>query len=235
MHLFNLARVPACVANSESSKQTVQTQRMRAEIRNSGSEVELLIYDQIGEDIYGDGVPAESVVSFLKTNRTKPVNVRINSPGGLVYDGMVIYNALASHSPTVTVTIEGLAYSMASVIALAGDKMRMYKASDYGIHRAWGVAIGNYKDMQDSVDWLKTIDQHMVEIYAAKTGKSASQIAKWMDGVSDGTLFSAAEAKKHGFCDEIIDPKSEQSANRKTSNAPMSVQHAMNRLKIACM
>tara|TARA_A100001391_G_scaffold205094_1_gene203447 strand:+ start:499 stop:1212 length:714 start_codon:yes stop_codon:yes gene_type:complete len=229
--------MPRCLAAVDTPQKAEQSSRMRASIRNDGNVAELLIMDQIGEDSYGDGVSAESVVNFLRINRTKPINVRINSPGGLVYEGLVIMNALASHDATVTVTIEGLAYSAASFIAMAGDTVRMYKASDFGIHRASIIAMGNRKEIQSVRDWLNTIDNHLVDIYQAKTGQPRKKIIDWLDGVSDGTVFSADEALKAGFCDEVIDPKA---GNRSSSNGRTStnrtagphttLQEAKNRL-----
>ena len=166
--------------------------------------VELLVMDEIGESWYGEGVKATDVVSFLSSNRGRDVNVRINSPGGLVYDGLVIYNNLKQHDGIVTVTIEGLAFSAASFIAMAGDTIRMHEASDIGIHRAWGGGVGNAKTMRGVAEWLDQIDSHLVEIYQAKTGAGENQINEWLDGTDDGTLFSAKEAVRFGFADELI-------------------------------
>lgn len=188
----------------ENIKNAVADENFRCYVRNEGESAELLIMDQIGESWDGEGVSADSVVTFLNANQDKTVSVRINSPGGLVYDGLVIYNALASHPQDVTVTIEGLAYSAASFIAMAGDTIRMHEASDIGIHRASGVSVGNSRTMLAVADWLDSIDEHLVDIYTARTGQEPSQIEEWLDGRDDGTLFSAKEAVKHGFADELI-------------------------------
>lgn len=169
--------------------------------------VELLIMEDIGEDWLGEGVSAKSVVGFVNEHRGRDINVRINSPGGLVYDGLVIYNALTAHDAPVTVTIEGLAFSAASFIAMAGDTIRMHEASDIGIHRAWGGAVGNSKAMRGVAEWLDTIDSHLIDIYQARTGQNRSQIEEWLDGTDDGTLFAAKDAVEHGFADEVIPSK----------------------------
>lgn len=214
---FNAVKnAPSCIVNaSEDSDFLVFCNASEDE----SEPVELLIMEQIGEDWYGDGVIAKDVVGFLKEHKDREVHVRVNSPGGLVYDGFVIYNALVSHKPEVVVTIEGLAFSAASYIAMAGDKVQMHKASDLGIHRSSTVAWGNAKDLAASIEWLDTIDGHLVEIYEDRTGASTKQINKWLDGVSDGTLFSATDALKNGFIDEIIDPKVESKSNKKSKNA----------------
>lgn len=199
--------VPPCVkeASSESGFKVFYN-------KDQGDEgpAELLIFDEIGENWYGEGVSAEGVVDFCRQNRGREIHARINSFGGSAYEGMVIYNNLISHDADVMVTIEGIAYSAASFIAMAGDKVRMFKASDIGIHRASIMAWGNQHQMEMMRDWLAKLDDHLVDIYADRTDKDSKQLNDWLDGTSDGTIFSAAEAVEHGFADEIIDPKSDR-------------------------
>ena len=195
--------------------------------KDESEPVELLIHDEIGETWYGEGVSASSVVTFLNQHKSRDVNVSINSPGGLVYDGLVIYNRLAEHSGNVSVTIEGLAYSAASFIAMAGDTIRMHQASDFGIHRAMGVAFGNAKAAESLRDWLTTIDGHLVDMYVARTGQDPDQIETWMDGVDDGTLFSAAEALEHGFADEVIPLKTKTEKKDKLDANVINNAHTM--------
>lgn len=207
--VFNLSGTPKAVSEM-SGKLPI-----RCQAADDDGPAELLIMEDIGEDWWGDGIAATDVVAFVNENKGRPIHVRINSPGGYVYDGLVIYNALAGHDAEVTATNEGLAFSMASVIAMAADTVRMYKASDFGIHRAWGVAVGNESEMDTAKQWLRTIDNHLVEIYHDKSGADPEQIRQWMIGESDGTLFSAAEAVEAGFGDELIDPKADQLEARK--------------------
>lgn len=207
---FNLATAPRAVTEAAADSNF----RVFTNVDEDENTAELLIYEQIGEDWYGEGVTASGVVSFLRDNADREINVRINSPGGLVYDGLVIFNALTSHQKQVTVTIEGLAYSAASFIAMAGDVVKMHKASDIGIHRASIIAWGNQKEMRSMVEWLSVIDEHLVDIYEGKTGKSREQIEAWLDGTSDGTVFSATEAKEQGFADEVIEQKSKTSKEK---------------------
>ena len=197
MKLFNIS-TPSAIKASQSDP------NFKVYAREDGGEVELLIMEQIGEDGWGDGVSATSVVNFLNEHRTSRVNVRINSPGGFVYDGMVMFNELKQREPKVTVTIEGLAFSAASFLAMAGDHVRMHEVSDFGIHRAWGMAIGNANAMRGLAEWLDTVDEHLVDIYENKSGQSRDQLNEWLDGVDDGTLFSAKEAVAAGFADELI-------------------------------
>ena len=196
--------------------------------------VELLILDEIGDDWFGEGVSAKSVVGFLDKHRGRDVNVRINSPGGLVYDGLVIYNALATHDAPVTVTIDGLAFSAASFIAMAGDTIRMHEASDIGIHRSMGLAMGNAKTARGLAEWLDVIDEHLVEIYSRRTGQPRNQIEKWLDGTDDGTLFSAKDAVEFGFADELIPLKTKpaDSGQRAESRKRIAASLAHQRSKV---
>ena len=151
-------------------------------VNEKGQTPELLIMEEIGEGFFGDGISATDVVGFVNKHRGENILVRINSPGGLVYDGLVIYNALANHDSTVEVVIEGLAFSAASFIAMAGDTIKMHEASDIGIHRSMGMAIGNSRVMSGVVEWLNTIDDHLIDIYSARTGHARDTIEDWLDG-----------------------------------------------------
>ena len=215
--MFNL-NIPQKWRNSLSDE------NFRAYTNDSGDgPSELLIMEEIGQNMYGDGLSASAVVGWLAAQQDRDINVRINSPGGLVYDGLVIYNALKSHQKNVMVTIEGLAFSAASFIAMAGDTIRMHEASDIGIHRAWGGAIGNAKAMRGVAEWLDTIDGHLVDIYTARTGKATDQINEWLDGTDDGTLFSAKEAVEIGFADELIPVRKKGTKNEKRIAASLAI------------
>ena len=185
---------------------------------NDDGAVDLMVMDIIGDDFYGDGITAKSVAAFLAANVTRDVNVRINSMGGDAYQGLTIYNSLANHPGKVTVTIEGLAYSAASLIAMAGDEIRMHEASDIGIHRAATVRFGNSKTFAATLEWLNTLDGHLQEIYSARTGMDAKTIEAYLDGTDDGTLFNARDAVKLGFADTII-PLKQSVKNTQPSSA----------------
>lgn len=224
---FNLSGAPKCVTDATGGK-------LPMKFRNADDDgpAELLIFDQIGEDWFGEGVSAASVTEFVSQNKGQPINVQINSPGGFVYEGFQIFNELVNHDGDVTIEVKGLAYSAASVIAMAGDKVRMHKTSDWGIHRAMVMAFGNQREMRATADWLNTLDEHAIDIYQERSGQSRDQIVEWIDGESDGTLFSAEQCLELGFCDEVIAPK-KTAKNRATQEAvnQRSVMAARNRLK----
>ncbi|HXF75900.1 MAG TPA: head maturation protease, ClpP-related [Methylomirabilota bacterium] len=164
----------------------------------SQAEAEIAIYDEIG--IFG--ISAKKFIEDLKKlGNPRRLNVRINSPGGDVFDGIAIYNALKRHPATVVVTIDGLAASIASVIAMAGDKIVMPDNSMMMIHNPWGGVLGEAEDMREFADTLDKIKLSIIATYR-RSGKTDEEIAALMDAE---TWYSAAEAKANGFADEVIE------------------------------
>lgn len=165
---------------------------------------DILLYDEIG---YW-GITAKDFVAALETITTPNICVRINSPGGDVFDGLAIYNALKSHKANVTCVIDGLAASAASFIALAGSTVSIHQSAMVMIHRAWGFAVGNQASMLDIAAVLGKIDNQLAAIYAKQTGKSVEEIAALMTGDVDGTWFTADEAAALNLVDEVVVPAS---------------------------
>lgn len=194
---------------SEKILNAVQSDSFKVYAKADDDSVELVIFEEIGKDWFGQGIGAKDVAGFLAANKGKPVNVRLNSPGGLVFDGIGIFNALIQHDAPVTTTNEGVAASAAGLISLAGSPSRMYANATFQCHRALCIAIGNYHDMADCADFLDKIDNQIAMTMAAKTGRKKDTMLKLMDGAgkSDGTWFSAEEALAEGLIDEIIPVK----------------------------
>lgn len=167
----------------------------------AGQDPELLIYDDIGPSWAGM-VDGDSVIRALKQlpSNHKRVIVRLNSPGGDVFEGFAIYNALARHPAEVVIEVDALAASAASIIAMAGDKIRMAANSMMMIHRAWTIAWGNALELTDVVALLEKVDANLVETYVARTGQKAADVQGWLDAE---TWMTAAEAVERGFADEI--------------------------------
>ena len=174
----------------------------------SVSETEISIFDEIG--MYG--VSAKQFISDLKSiPATDRIVLKIHSPGGEVFDGNAIFNALQRRG-NVEVQIEGLAASMATVISLAGMPVKMASNGFYMIHNPWGVAMGDASELRDQAQLLDKIRSNMVGAYAAKSGQSAEQIQEWMDSE---TWFTAEEALSAGFVDEITDTLSLAASSNK--------------------
>jgi ATP-dependent protease ClpP protease subunit len=162
---------------------------------------EISLYGEIGDPFSGSD--ASTFGRFMRANKGKPINVRINSPGGHVYDGITIHNALVQHDAPVTTIVEGMAGSAASIIAMAGH-CQIYDNANLFVHRASVVAIGNTDVMKEAADWLDKIDEGIVNTYKAKTGLPRDKIKQHMRGQTDGTIFTAKEAKALKYVDEII-------------------------------
>jgi ATP-dependent Clp endopeptidase proteolytic subunit ClpP len=172
------------------------------DIKNVASDnvTEVMIYDEIGKY----GVDAKSFIDEMKNipNDTS-VLLRINSPGGSVVDGLAIYDAISRMPQKVTTRIEGIAASMGSVIALAGDEVIMSENSLYMIHNVWGGEVGDAGDLRKAAELMDKMGDRLVSIYMSKTGNSEEQIRSWMN---EETWFDSAEAVKYGFVDKIEEP-----------------------------
>lgn len=127
------------------------------------------------------------------------LNVHINSPGGDVFDGIAIFNRLDQHDGAVNVTVDGLAASAASLIAMAGDSIKMAKGAFMMIHEPWGLTIGDAKDHQKTADNLKQIAGEIVDIYHQRTGVDRDEVAAM---VSEETWMTGADARAKGFADD---------------------------------
>lgn len=160
-------------------------------------EATVYIYDEIHSWF---GVSASEFVKDLADIKASTIHVRINSPGGDVFDGMAIYNALKRHPSEIVTHVDGLAASAASIVALAGDRVLMGTGSFMMIHNAWGVVIGDAGDMREMANSLEKITDSLVGIYTRRTGKDATEIQSLLDAE---TWISADEAVEDGYADEV--------------------------------
>lgn len=172
----------------------------------SDSSAEVLIYDEIG---YW-GVTAQDFVNDLNALDVSQIDVRINSPGGEVYDGIAIHGAIQRHPANVTVYVDALAASAASFIAMAGDKVVMARNSEMMIHDASTIAIGNADDMREVVDLLERVSENIADIYAQKAG---GEVADWRAKMKAETWYSAQEAVDAGLADEVAASDSKETTD----------------------
>jgi HK97 family phage major capsid protein/ATP-dependent Clp endopeptidase proteolytic subunit ClpP len=175
-------------------------------IRNqAGAEsVEILLYGDIGEGgFFSEGIGAKQFAEDLKAlGPIKNLDIRINSPGGSVFEGLAIYNTLERHSAKKIVTIDGLAASIASVIAMAGDWIVMAKSSLLMIHDPFGMVLGDADDMRKMAEGLDKIKTGLISAYQKKSKMSSQGIAKLM---TNETWMTANEAVEWGFADEVTE------------------------------
>ena len=169
-------------------------------IRARGTGAEVAIYDEIG----AFGVSAKGFLAELGALPDgTPVDLRLNSPGGSVFDAVAIYNALKRHAGTVTVWIDGIAASAASYVAMAGDEIVMPENAFLMIHDPSGLAMGTAGDMRAMAEALDKIAGSLVRGYAAKSGKPDDEIAALM---AAETWFDAGDAVAAGFADRLAEP-----------------------------
>lgn len=179
---------------------------------------EIMIYGTIGGGFWSDGVTAADVAGLLKEAGPGPVNVRINSGGGDVFQGVAIHSLLARHSGTVTVYVDGLAASAASFIMLAGDRIVAARNAFVMIHDAMTYTYGNGDSHRAAGDLLDKVSDNIADMYAERAGED---VAYWRDIMTvngeDGTWYTGQEAMDAGLVDEITtasDDEDEEVANR---------------------
>lgn len=161
---------------------------------------ELLIYTDIGESWWGESLSAKDFSEQLKElGDLSLINVRINSPGGSVFDGLAMMNLLVHHQAQVHVYIDGIAASIASVIAMAGDKVIMGDSAMFMIHNPWSCAWGESKDMRKMADTLDKIKESLCAAYERRVNLERDALSELMD---QETWLSADEAIAMGLADE---------------------------------
>lgn len=170
-------------------------------IRNTADEEgesisQIRIYDEIGGSF---GISADEFIDELNAIKAKKIDVRINSPGGSVFEAIAIYNALISHKAEITTYVDALAASAASVIAMAGDSVVMMMGSQMMIHDALGVEMGNAADMREMAKFLDRQSDNLATIYADKGGDAQD----WRSLMLAETWMFAEEAVAMGLADSV--------------------------------
>ncbi len=169
-------------------------------IRARGSGAEVAIYDEIG----AHGVSAKGFLAELGAlPDAAPIDLRLNSPGGSVFDAVAIHNALKRHAGTVTVWIDGIAASAASYVAMAGDEIVMPENAFLMIHDPAGLVMGTAADMRAMAEALDKVKGSLVAGYAGRSGRDAEEIAALM---AAETWFDAKDALNAGLATRIAEP-----------------------------
>lgn len=172
--------------------------------KDAGKTAEITIYDLVG---YW-GVDAISFYNELQAlgDQVETINLRINSPGGDVYQGVAIHNMLARHTANVVVTVDGLAASIASLIMMAGNEIVMPENSAVLIHNPSGGVFGTADDMDEMADWLRKIGQGVTNTYVTSNRKNLPR-ADIEAMLAAETWLTAQEAVDKGFADRVVDPR----------------------------
>lgn len=174
--------------------------------------VEVYIDGAIGNSWFSEGVSAKAFAEAMAPHKdAKNITVKINSPGGLIDDGIAIYNNLKAHPANIKIEIVGAAYSAASFIAMAGDEIHMAENAMFMIHDPNSGVFGDAADMRKEAEILDKFKKNLVETYSARTGKDEEEISKAM---ADETWYSAQEAFDAGFVTNIMPNKGTGAKNR---------------------
>ena len=172
------------------------------DIRNADTETATVrIYDEIG--LWG--VNEEDFARELANVSAGEIEVQISSPGGDVFAGLAIYNALRAHPARVTTRVDGVAASIASVISQAGDHRVILSGAQMMIHSAWGVAIGPAAELREFAELLDKQTANVAAIYASRSGGDVEKFTEML--AAGDTWLSANEAVEMGLADEVVDPK----------------------------
>lgn len=167
-----------------------------------GTTGELYLYEDIGDGWFG-GVTANNVADALRSlGNVDQLDCYINSAGGSVFEGVAIYNQLKRFPGKKIMHVDALAASIASIICMAGDEIRMSANAQMMIHLPWGMAVGTAEEMRKNADALDQVAGTLLDTYVKRTKGDRAQIDKWMQ---DETWMTAEMCLARGFCDAIDD------------------------------
>ncbi len=187
----------------------------KIEAKADSDEATVYLYDMIvdtaQEAEWWGGVSAEAFVQALSGIKAGTIHLRVNSPGGSVFGGRAMEQAIRMHPANVIAHVDGLAASAASFLIMSADEVRMAPGSFLMIHNAWSFAMGNAAEMRKSADLLDQIDASLVKTYATRTGQTPEDIAQWM---AAETWIEADKAVEQGFANSIEDTKAKASASQ---------------------
>ena len=211
-------------------------------VKNEGElsvERTLFLNGEISEETwYGDEVTPQLFKDELNAD-SGDITVWINSPGGDVFAAAQIYNMLRDYKGHVTVKIDGLAASAASVIAVAGDTVLVSPVAMMMIHNPATLVMGNTKDMEAAIAMLNEVKESILNAYVDKTGLSRNKLSKMMD---DETWFNAKKAVELGFADKVLfaaeekpkkKPEEDEDPDEKKKKFPFQNAYTYSRKSVA--
>jgi ATP-dependent protease ClpP protease subunit len=186
---------------------TMKSNDKKLSIKNlSQTQAEIAIYGEIG-GYWDDAITAKSVLDALKDlpETVNTINLRINSPGGDVFEGISIYNLLRNSNKKIIVYVDGLAASIASIIALAGEEVHMGEGAMFMIHRPMTMAWGNSSAMMEVIDRLDDVEEQLLTIYQKRTKLDRTELKNY---ISKDTYFDSAQSVEFGFATAMMEEDS---------------------------
>lgn len=211
-HADLIARTRAAVGTGEPERPW-----FRIEDAKRAAEADVWIYDDI---FFGT---ADSFARAVATLDVDTINLKLNSPGGYVFDGVAIYNTLAQHKAAVHVQVDGVAASIASVIAMAGDTVTMGRGTRMMVHNPSGGVVGQAKDMREMADLLDELAVDIAGFYAHRAGGA---VKGWLATMAAEKWYSAAEAVAAGLADSVLGAEPENTVNLPDLSACGCPRHA---------
>jgi ATP-dependent Clp protease protease subunit len=193
--------------------------------------VEIAIYDEIGKSFWGDEtLSAKDFITNLAEmgDDFEDIQLRINSPGGDVFDGVAIHNALKNHKAKVTARIDGIAASIASYIAMAADEIIMPANAFMLLHNAAGFAMGTAEDLRATAADLERIDKSITATYAKRSGQTPAAVRALM---KEDRLVDAKEAKQLGLADTMA-PEVAMAANFSLRLLPKQAAETLRKMQL---
>jgi ATP-dependent Clp protease protease subunit len=176
----------------------------RFEIRAANKTAEIWMYGPAGGGYY-EGVTARQFADALKeAGKVDKIVMNINSPGGDVFEGMAIYSILNRQPAEKIVHVDGLAASIASVVAMVGDRIEIGANAMMMVHNPWGLVAGDAGEMRRYASLLDQVRRTMLPIYVARTGNAETKIMEWLDAE---TWMDADQAVERGFADLKVEAK----------------------------
>ncbi len=192
--VFNKIEMPEGLAQQQRKPFFNRATGLRFEVQAAADVTVVTLYDEIGFW----GVTAKRFNETLAQVKTPKAVLKINSPGGDVFDGIAMHNDLADHPAEWTVQVTGLAASAASIVAMAGDRIEVGANAFVMIHNAWSIALGNKHDFRETADLLAEIDDALANTYVARTKKKYEDVVSMMDAE---TWLNGTQAVAEGFAD----------------------------------
>jgi ATP-dependent Clp protease protease subunit len=192
--VLNKIELPEGLAQQQRKPFFARSSGRRFEAKTAEDTTTITLYDEIGFF----GVTAKMFNRMLAEVKTPKGVLKINSPGGDVFDGIAMHNDLAAHPADWTVQVTGLAASAASIVAMAGDRIEIAENAFLMIHNAWTITLGDKHELGEVADLLAQIDGALADTYVARTGKKRDEIEKMMDAE---TWLGGKEAVAQGFAD----------------------------------
>jgi ATP-dependent Clp protease, protease subunit len=193
-----------------------------------GSTTEITIYGDIGESFWGESVSASDIKNALRDIETESITIRLNSPGGDAFDGISIRNTLKDHKAKVTVIVDGLAASAASIIAMGADEVIMNTGSMMMIHEASTFAWGTKADIKKTLNALEGIDKSIADIYMTRFNGDLEELNSL---VESETWLTANETVEKGFADKVNEVKDDDAEVTNLKNLVINLQTELEQMK----